>query len=226
MNAEQLHDAISLLPADLIAEADKKRSAPPTTIRWQRYAAMAACFVLVLFSSLWYTRYLYPGATEKAAQGAPAAEAPAAAAPEITCSDPADAAPQMEAAPESQEFAKDAPREEALDTGGSSDENSNTACYGSTPAPSVTLRIGGLDYPLTGEDKTALRQILEPLEFREEDVCECIAEITILAGDTAQYHINLDEGFVRCARGQAMLTQEQIDALRAILNRLENGQVP
>lgn len=68
MTAEHIHDALTLLPADLIAEADKKRCQTPRVIPWTRYAAMAACFVLVLSSGLFCMKLFTPkGATETAA---------------------------------------------------------------------------------------------------------------------------------------------------------------
>lgn len=76
MTAEQLHDAIGLLPSDLIAEADKRRCPKPKVIPWRRCAAMAACFVLVFGCGLFAMEVFAPkGATETAM------EAPAAAAP-------------------------------------------------------------------------------------------------------------------------------------------------
>ena len=53
MTAEQLHDAIGLLPADLVAEADALRQSRPLRRgHWKHYAAMAACFALVLGCAL------------------------------------------------------------------------------------------------------------------------------------------------------------------------------
>lgn len=53
MTAEQLHDAIGLLPADLVAEADALRQSKPLRrSHWKHYAAMAACFALVLGCAL------------------------------------------------------------------------------------------------------------------------------------------------------------------------------
>lgn len=90
MNAETLHDAISLLPADLVAEADRIRTRKPRIIPWKRYAAMAACFALTVSCGLFAMNFLAPkGATEAALQ-APAAAAPLAPA--------ADEAPAEEAA--------------------------------------------------------------------------------------------------------------------------------
>lgn len=96
MTVETLHDALTLLPADLVAAADRRRSRKKPTIRWQRWVAMAACFTLVLFVGSFAMLVMTPmGSSSKsmamADQAAPmeaeeyAAEepdAPAAQAPE------------------------------------------------------------------------------------------------------------------------------------------------
>jgi len=91
MTAEQLHDALGMLSSDLIAETDALRTRPRTpVIQWHRWAAMAACLVLVLgcgFAVMRSGLLASGGNTEKfalqqdmaAAECAP--EAPAAAAP-------------------------------------------------------------------------------------------------------------------------------------------------
>lgn len=48
MNPEQLHDALSQLPDDLIAEVDALRRPVKKTIPWKRLVPVAACFALVL----------------------------------------------------------------------------------------------------------------------------------------------------------------------------------
>lgn len=48
MNPENIHDALNLLPDDLIAEADALRQKPRKTIPWKQLIPMAACFALVL----------------------------------------------------------------------------------------------------------------------------------------------------------------------------------
>lgn len=71
MTAEKFHDALTLLPADLVAEADKKRSGKPKILPWKRYAAMAACFALVLCSGWFCMRLFGPkGATESRKEAA------------------------------------------------------------------------------------------------------------------------------------------------------------
>ena len=48
MTAEQFHDALTLLPEDLVARADKIRSRKRTRIPWKSCAAIAACFAVLL----------------------------------------------------------------------------------------------------------------------------------------------------------------------------------
>lgn len=49
MTAEKFHDALGLLPSDLITETDKVRSGPQkSTVHWRRWVSLAACAVLIL----------------------------------------------------------------------------------------------------------------------------------------------------------------------------------
>ena len=57
MTSEQFHDALTLLPEDLVARADEYRSRKPAVIPLKRYAALAACFAVLLTSAL-YVRNL------------------------------------------------------------------------------------------------------------------------------------------------------------------------
>ena len=60
MNSQQLHDALSQLPDDLIEETDRRRNRSKSVIPFRRYAAMAACFVLVLAAGLLSRTLLQP----------------------------------------------------------------------------------------------------------------------------------------------------------------------
>lgn len=67
MTPEKFHDALTLLPADLVAEADKKRSGKAKHIHWKSYAAAAACLSLILLGG-WFTYFrALPGMNKKAA---------------------------------------------------------------------------------------------------------------------------------------------------------------
>ena len=72
------HDAISLLPGDLVAEADNRRTAPKPVIPWKRYAAMAACLALFLGVGSRFIGQLAAGGAKKEAavlQAAPEEDA-------------------------------------------------------------------------------------------------------------------------------------------------------
>lgn len=66
MTTAQLHDAIGLLPVDLIAETDELRCRKQPRLHWQRYAAMAAAAVLVICGGVLSWRLL-PGSKTAAA---------------------------------------------------------------------------------------------------------------------------------------------------------------
>ena len=52
MTAEKVHDALNLLPADLIAATDRLRTAPRTKIiPWKRLLPVAACLAILLLGA-------------------------------------------------------------------------------------------------------------------------------------------------------------------------------
>lgn len=68
MTGEQFHDALTLLPADLIAQADEYRCRKPRIIPLKRCAAVAACFAVLLCSAAVYQNFRQKNAiTEMAA---------------------------------------------------------------------------------------------------------------------------------------------------------------
>lgn len=70
MTPEKFHDALTLLPADLVAEADRRRQRKPKVIPWRPYAAAAACLCLLLLGG-WIT--FFPAAPEMKAAAPEAA---------------------------------------------------------------------------------------------------------------------------------------------------------
>ena len=54
MTGEQFHDALTLLPEDLIARADEVRSRKPKTLHWRRYVSLAACCALLVLCGVLY----------------------------------------------------------------------------------------------------------------------------------------------------------------------------
>lgn len=53
MTSEALSDALTLLPEDLVARADEFRSRKAAVIPLKRYAALAACFAVLLTSAIY-----------------------------------------------------------------------------------------------------------------------------------------------------------------------------
>ncbi len=84
MTVEELHDALTLLPADLVAEADKRRSRKPRVVLWHRWAAMAACLTLILSCGILYRqgKMRRPESCNQAPVAYDAEAAPAEAAPQ------------------------------------------------------------------------------------------------------------------------------------------------
>lgn len=155
MTAEDFHDALTLLPGDLVAEADKHRR-KPRLVMWHRWAAMAACLVLVLSCGLLVGSW-NPGKTQAYdALSAPALSAEAA---------PAEAAPAV-----SKGEADWNPERGGMDAA-AADEQSRYAVDAGAVAPGVT-DITWAETPWkdasagssSGEPKAVLIQSRELLE--------------------------------------------------------------
>lgn len=89
MTPEKLHDAISLLPSDLISAADQARHQKPTARPARRQlAAMAACFAVILTCGLFLRGFFLAGA---------GGSSKSTAAPTMGRPEPMEAAPQQDA---------------------------------------------------------------------------------------------------------------------------------
>ena len=100
MTAEQLQDALGLLPSDLVQEADAWRCGKrKRVVHWRRYVALAACMILVLGSSLFV--FGRGGSMEKLTmQASKAADTAAPDAPAAMAPEEAPATPKPESAAE------------------------------------------------------------------------------------------------------------------------------
>ncbi len=67
-----------------------------------------------------------------------------------------------------------------------------------------------------GESVT-MTDILINLNYDKSKLCKCLPEYTVDTEFGAGYGINITEGYARCDKGQADLTQEQIDKLKEII---------
>ena len=62
-----------------------------------------------------------------------------------------------------------------------------------------------------------LTDILVNLDYDPMHVCRCRPEYTVDTEFGTGYGINLTAGYARCDKGQADLTQEQIDTIAEII---------
>lgn len=172
MTAEQLHDAIGLLPSDLIAEADKHRCPKPKVILWKRYTAMAACFVLVLGCGLFAMQVFAPKGAMETAMEAPAAAAPmeqaaplAPAADSAISEESATEAPAVNSASGTREPVKDSAAPEAAEPEEPAQKASvsfclrvetptkpTTACFSSESTATLVTSREDLETYLTNKD--------------------------------------------------------------------------
>lgn len=240
MTSQQIHDALTLLPADLVAEADRKRQQPPRVIPRKKYLAAAACLALVLWGSLSYLMLF--GASGGSSKSVPA-EAPAAEAPMLQeshlsndKSTPAEAAPREPEAENSNDICglPLAPTE----SGDTTTRTEESLCIDHSHHPAepteetggsggwcgnmtATVYLDGFTYGFSGTPAVTLTDILYRLDYREEALCRCAPEFTADTEMGQGYAINLTEYFVRFEGRQASLTPEQAQQIAAILEELQ-----
>ena len=230
MTAEKLHDALNLLPSDLITATDQLRTAPRTKIiPWKRLLPAAACFALLMGMGL-LIRHEMPDhiMMKQAAPEAPAAMAPVPESMEITSDAAAPQAPAMD------EPMMEAPAEEAAGSNGSMEEEpviDHSHSFGEEPDRTVNshaycgnmeamVTIDATAYSLTGSDAVMLTDILAWLDYDSNTACRCMAEFTVDLETLKNIQVNLTEAFARCERGQAALTEEQVQTIRTIIENL------
>lgn len=227
MTAEKLHDAIGLLPGDLVAATDRLRTVPRRKVfYWKPILATAACLVLLLSTGLVLQRKILP-VTEMKTESAVAAPM----APQITMDSAVEEAPAAEAAPM-------APAEDAA---GTMEESAaeNSLCIDHShrfaeaekeaeEVPSgysghlvTKLWLDGREYTLHGADSAAMTDILTELAYDPDAVCRCMAEFHVDTELLTGIEVNLSEAFARCEQGQAPLTEAQVRILRDILEGLQ-----
>lgn len=76
MTGEEFHDALTLLPEDLIAEADAIRCRKPRRIRYQPYVSLAACFAVFLAAGFVF-RFYQENSSRSQAEQSPVLMSPA-----------------------------------------------------------------------------------------------------------------------------------------------------
>ena len=212
MTSEKLHDALNLLPADLVAETDALRTqVKKPQVHWQRWAAMAACLAVVLLAGTTMFSYFF---------GHMGSSSPAAAVDKAPMSI-AEAADQKNAAPNFDTVEEAAPTDGGhTHTPAGEPEVTDGTEDGYCGNTSATVTLDGSTHTISGSDAVTLTAILENLDYNSDDICSCSTEFTVETEIGTEYEINLTEYFARCDAGQAALTRKQADAIREIIERL------
>ena len=86
----------------------------------------------------------------------------------------------------------------------------------------TTLYVDGEEYGFMGSQSVALTDILANLRYNPDKVCRCMPQYRADTEFGTNYHIHLDYGFVRCDKGQADLTVEQVKLIEEIIAWAEN----
>lgn len=97
-------------------------------------------------------------------------------------------------------------------------ENPFTGYCGNTQ---TTLYIGDKKYTFMYGHSVTLTDILLNLDYDPMRVCRCLPEYTVDTEFGTGYGIHLTQGYARCEKGQADLTQEQIDTIAGIIQWAE-----
>ena len=240
MTAQDLHDALNLLPSDLITAADRVRTASaPKAVRWRKWVSLAAVLALVMGTTLVFQRNIgfdslkgASAAPESAMQQAPAAASMAPAPVEDEADEMIPEEPAAEAPKESANTTNstamggdEKPMEEELMIDHShrfaegGEEGRSTGAYCGNMLTTVYLEK--MNFTLAGSDSVTITDILANLDYDPDAVCSCVAEFTVDTELLSGIHVNLTQGFARCEKGQAALTEEQTQILQDIIDNLQ-----
>lgn len=231
MTVHELHDALNLLPGDLITAADRWRTAPnPKRIPWKRILPMAACLVLLLGAGLMLRREMLLShiVMKEAVAEAPMAPAPVEqeiAADEAKAEAPAAEVPAEDAMVSSSVTGSENSMEEELCI-----DHSHRFAEAGDPGEDVpsgycgnmltTVYLDEMNFTLADSYSVTITDILINLNYDPNEVCRCMAEFTVDTEMLPGIEVNLTEGFARCEKGQAALTESQTEAIREIIDSL------
>lgn len=234
MTVHDLHDALNLLPGDLVTATDKLRTgAKPKVVQWKRWVSLAAALALVISTGWVFQQKIMPGkgTSSECAAEAPAAMAPAengvsgdtavteAAAGETPAEDNASSTSRAEATDE-----KAAQEELCIDHSHTFAEEANTVenpVSGYCGNTMAWITGDGETHTLAGSDAIAITDILTNLDYDPDEVCRCAAEVTVDTEMLTGIQVSTAQGFARCEKGQAALTEEQAKTIQEIIDRLQ-----
>lgn len=80
----------------------------------------------------------------------------------------------------------------------------------------------GKSYTFADSKSSELIDLLSNLEYDQGKICKCLPEYKVNAELENEYGINLSDGYARCDKGQAELTEEQINIMKEIIEWAED----
>ncbi len=219
MRASDIHDALTLLPSDLVLATDRLRTgSKPGVVLWKRLVPVAACLVVLLSAGLVYSSVTGGIKSESAAE-APAAAAPMAPAQMESALDtavPQDAPAADQEIPAEEENTNDSHRHLFAE-----DSKAESGTIGGCGNTQAEITLDGQSYTIAGGDAIALSRLLENLPYDPNGICRCMAEFTVDTELLEGIEVSLGNAFARCDQGQASLTQQQVQTIQGILEHLQ-----
>lgn len=105
---------------------------------------------------------------------------------------------------------------------GAAPESAKDVLYESSTQSSgrknASLLVHGEEYTLSDEDSEIIWNILRKLDYNPHRVCRCLPKCQFEI-KSKSYGLHFGEGYARCDKGQARLSQEQLQTIREILSR-------
>ena len=97
-------------------------------------------------------------------------------------------------------------------------EKSQSATAGVSGVQNGAFVFEGKPHRISGEDAGVILDILEDLDYSPSRVCRCLPQFKF-ESSAGSYGLHLSEGYARCSKGQAALTEDQIRQIRKILHK-------
>lgn len=85
----------------------------------------------------------------------------------------------------------------------------------------ITVFLPNAECTFSGEDAIVLTDLVINLDYDPNAICRCMGEYSVKTeASEVRYVINLTKAFVRCPEGQAPLTEEQVQIIQQIIDKL------
>lgn len=85
----------------------------------------------------------------------------------------------------------------------------------------VTVITDDGTYAITGEDAVELTALAVNTAYDPQALCDCVPPVRVITEiGTETYGLYPSEAYIRCSKGQAALTVEQVALVEGILSRL------